>query len=68
MDPSNPDFYKVTSDDLERIKKIKVVWTKEKCREEALKYGTRTEFSTNKSSAYAASIRGFIRISLMMII
>ena len=32
-------------------------WTKEKCREEALKYQTRKDFSFHNHSAYARSIK-----------
>jgi len=34
-------------------------WTKEKCKEEALKYETRNEFQRNSRSAYTASRRNF---------
>jgi isopentenyldiphosphate isomerase len=37
------------------LKKSKGHWTKERCREEALKYNSRSEFEKNSPSAYSAS-------------
>ena len=34
-----------------------IKWTFEKCKEEAAKYNTRTEFATNSNSAYNAARR-----------
>lgn len=38
-----------------RIRKPNGYWTKERCRDEALKYSTRTEFKNNSGSAYKIS-------------
>lgn len=44
-----------------RVIKEKNYWTKEKCKEEALKYKNRTEFSKKSASAYVISInKGWI--------
>lgn len=35
----------------------KIIWTKEKCQKEAIKYNTRKEFANNSNSAYRSSLR-----------
>jgi len=42
---------------INKVYKQKGYWTKEKCKEEALKYYTRTTFENNSHSAYRISLR-----------
>ena len=42
---------------MESLKKIKGYWGKDRCREEALKYKTRSEFRIKSRSAYSSSLR-----------
>ena len=48
-------FNQMTKDYIFEAKKI--IWTKEKCKEEALKYNYRTEFQRGSGSAYSASLK-----------